>query len=86
VTDEVVARYERPDVSDKRDDETWTAYWARKRRIKHGSNCCCHLCWLDQPEPRTECGHSMATCHTTRCFMRLEIQTNEDGPIECEEL
>lgn len=37
-------RYRRPDTSDRRDDESWTAYWDRKRHELHGENCGCLLC------------------------------------------
>jgi len=30
------ARYSFPDTSDKSDDETWVAYWARKRHAHGG--------------------------------------------------
>jgi hypothetical protein len=33
---ETVTRYSFPDTSDKRDDETWMAYWDRKRHEAHG--------------------------------------------------
>jgi hypothetical protein len=29
-------RYSSPDTSDKKDDETWVAYWDRKRHEAHG--------------------------------------------------
>lgn len=38
------SRYTRPDTSDKREDESWTAYWDRKRRERHGEDCGCLLC------------------------------------------
>jgi len=38
------AVYSRPDTSDKESDETWTQYWDRKRRERHGKDCDCLLC------------------------------------------
>ena len=32
----IVTRYSFPDTSDKQDDETWVAYWHRKRHEAHG--------------------------------------------------
>lgn len=41
----VVAEYRPyPDTRDKRPDESWTAYWDRKRRERHGEGCACVLC------------------------------------------
>jgi hypothetical protein len=37
-------RYHGPDTSDKLPDESWTAYWDRKRRERHGPDCACLLC------------------------------------------
>lgn len=37
-------RYTRPDTSDRLDDESWSAYWDRKRIERHGTNCTCPLC------------------------------------------
>lgn len=36
--------YRKPDTSDKREDESWTAYWDRKRHERHGPDCACLLC------------------------------------------
>lgn len=36
--------YRGPDTSDKREDESWVAYWDRKRRERHGDDCHCVLC------------------------------------------
>lgn len=46
-----MARYRQPDTSDKRDEETWVAYWDRKRRHLHRGTCrglsACVLCRLE---------------------------------------
>ena len=39
-----MSAYSTPDTSDKREDESWVAYWDRKRRERHGDNCTCVLC------------------------------------------
>jgi hypothetical protein len=41
---ETVSRYSGPDTSDKRPEESWVAYWDRKRHERHGPDCACLLC------------------------------------------
>ena len=33
--------YRKPDTTDKRDDESWLAYWDRKADERHGKDCQC---------------------------------------------
>lgn len=40
------SRYSSPDTSDRRDDESWLAYWDRKRIERHGTECQCVVCRL----------------------------------------
>ena len=39
--------YPAPDTSDKWVIETWSEYWDRKRRERHGKDCGCPLCSCD---------------------------------------
>jgi hypothetical protein len=50
-------RYSRPDTSDKREDESWVAYWDRKRHERHGPDCACVLC--DNEELLKEMGRTI---------------------------
>jgi hypothetical protein len=38
------ACYHAPDTSDKTPEESWLAYWDRKRRERHSADCSCVLC------------------------------------------
>ena len=44
VTAMPTSRYQRPDTSDKTEDESWVMYWDRKRIERHGDSCRCNLC------------------------------------------
>jgi hypothetical protein len=37
MADLILTRYSFPNTSDKKADETWVAYWDRKRQEAHGS-------------------------------------------------
>ena len=40
----IVTGYSFPSTSDKKDDETWVAYWDRKRHEAHEDSRSCLLC------------------------------------------
>jgi hypothetical protein len=41
------------DTSDKSQYESWTQYWDRKRRERHGAGCRCRLCLMPPPKGKS---------------------------------
>jgi hypothetical protein len=62
-------RYSFPNTRDKRDDETWVAYWDRKRHEARGDSPSCVVCRIEELK-----------AHARRWHAFLAVEQEETDP------